>query len=51
MMIVQRLEDLAQAQIQECASRAVAKFKPSVRPIYGLARGSAVMRRRSFVEG
>lgn len=35
-MIVQSLEDLAQAQIQECASRAVAKFKSSVRPIYGL---------------
>ncbi len=35
-MTIQTLEDLAQAKIQECASRAVAKFKSSVRPIYGL---------------
>jgi hypothetical protein len=30
------LEEVAQARIQECASRAVADFKTSVRPIYGL---------------
>jgi hypothetical protein len=38
-MTVQSLDDLAQARIQECATRAVAEFKSSVRPIYGLQDG------------
>jgi hypothetical protein len=36
MMAIQKLEDLAQARIHESAPRAVAEFKASVRPIYGL---------------
>jgi hypothetical protein len=35
-VIVESLEELAQARIQECAPRAVADYKTSVRPIYGL---------------
>jgi hypothetical protein len=38
-VIVQSLEEAAQARIQECAPRAMADFKPSVRPIYGLLDG------------
>jgi hypothetical protein len=38
-VIVESLEELAQARIQECAPRAVADFKTSVRPIYGLLDG------------
>jgi hypothetical protein len=38
-MTVQSLEELAQARIQECATRAVAELKSSVRPIYGLEDG------------
>jgi hypothetical protein len=39
-VIIESLEEVAQARIQECAPRAVADFKTSVRPIYGLLEGS-----------
>lgn len=35
-MVIESLEEAAQARLQECAPRAVADFKTSVRPIYGL---------------
>jgi hypothetical protein len=38
-VIVETLEEAAQARIQECAPRAVADFKTSVRPIYRLLDG------------
>jgi hypothetical protein len=38
-VIVETLEDAAQARIQEWAPRAMADFKPSVRPIYGSPDG------------
>ena len=38
-MIVESLEEAVQAQIQECAPRAVAAFRTSIRPIYGLLDG------------
>jgi hypothetical protein len=38
-VIVESLQEAAQARIQECAPRAVAEFKTSVRPIYGLLDG------------
>lgn len=39
-MIVQSFEEIAQARIQECAPHAVAKFRPSVRPIYGIEKNA-----------
>jgi hypothetical protein len=36
---IESLEETALSRIQECAPRAMADFKPSVRPIYGSPDG------------